>query len=152
MTDLLETIDFAAIDFSQVMAEERGDGERNMDFLLRPRTGVRFVSVVEQDVIVEGRVFPPRPETIKAAVAAYQELVAIYGSENVIAIAPFKDRGAGVQELNEAIRVALGYDDPVPRVGELLMITKNSSNRDRLNGERYRAVAVAVDRKIIKAR
>jgi ATP-dependent exoDNAse (exonuclease V) alpha subunit len=159
MTDLNQTIDWGAIDFSQVMAEDRSDDERNMDFLLRPRAGIQFVPVIEPDEVIEGCVFPPRPETIKAVVKAYQELVAIHGPENVIAVAPFKDKPAGVKELNNAIRVSLGYGLE-PCVGDFLMITKNSFDRSRLNGERYRAIAVAVDRNsstgslrgIIKAR
>src|ERR1700730_15399862 len=90
------------------------------------------------------------PKTIAASVAAYHEQVAIHGPENVIAICPFKDKGAGVRELNDAIRASLGYGDPVPRVGELLMITKNQP--DALNGQRYRAVIIDTDRKTIEAR
>jgi ATP-dependent exoDNAse (exonuclease V) alpha subunit len=151
MTDLNKTIDWDAIDSGD--AEDCGDDGKNMDFLSRLRTGVRFVPVIEMDEeVVEGRIFPPRPRTLEAAIKAYQELVAVHGPENVIVIAPFKDRGAGVQELNEAIRASLDYNDPVPRIGELLMITKNSFDRDRLNGERYRVVAVALKRKAVHAR
>jgi ATP-dependent exoDNAse (exonuclease V) alpha subunit len=54
-------------------------------------------------------------------------------------------------ELNDAIRASLGYG-PEPCAGDFLMITKNSFDRDRLNGERYRAIIVDVARKFIKAR
>jgi ATP-dependent exoDNAse (exonuclease V) alpha subunit len=148
--DLNQTIDWDSIDFSQVMAEDRGDNERNMDFLLKTRAGVQFVPVVEDDEIVDGCASPPRPATIKTVVKAYQELVAIHGPENVITICPFKDKPAGVRELNNAIRASLGFDGPVPRVGDFLMIMRNQS--DCLNGERYRAVAVAVEHKFIEAR
>jgi ATP-dependent exoDNAse (exonuclease V) alpha subunit len=126
------------------------------DFLSRPRSGVRVVPVVEADEIieadeiVEGGSAPPRPATIKAVVAAYRELVAVHGPENVIVVSPFKDKPAGVKELNKAIRTSFGFDSPEPRVGDFLMIMRNQS--DCLNGERYRAVAVAVEHKIVKAR
>jgi hypothetical protein len=83
---------------SQVLAEDRSDDERNMDFLLRRRAGVQFAPVIEVDEVVEGYAAPPRPKTIEAAVTAYQELVAIHGHENVIVVAPFKDKPAGVKE------------------------------------------------------
>jgi ATP-dependent exoDNAse (exonuclease V) alpha subunit len=131
-----------------------------LDFLSKPRTGVRFIEVVEIDEVPlttdtdEISKFPPRPLTIKTAVAAYHELVSIHGPENVIGIAPFKDKTAGVKELNNAIRATLGYDDPMPRIGELLMITdnRNKAAPRALNGERYRAVIVDIDRKILRAR
>ena len=63
MIDLNQTIDWGSIDFSQVMAEDRGDNERNMDFLLKTRAGVQFVPVVEDDEIVDGCASPPRPAT-----------------------------------------------------------------------------------------
>ncbi|HEY8649317.1 MAG TPA: ATP-dependent RecD-like DNA helicase [Chthoniobacterales bacterium] len=150
MNDLLKTIDWGSIDYSQVLSEDRGDDERNMDFLSRPRAGVQFVPVIEADEIVDGCASPPRPATIKTVLTAYQELVAIHGPENVITICPFKEKPAGVRELNNAIRASLGFDSPVPRPGDFLMIMKNSG--DALNGERYRAVAVAADRKMITGR
>jgi len=122
----------------------------NERWLSKPRPGVQFVSVMEPDGIVEGCDFPPRPKTVAAAVQACQELVGIHGPENVIGICAFKDKPAGVRELNDAIRAAQGFDDPMPRVGELLMITKNRS--DALNGQRYRAIVIDADRKQIAAR
>ena len=122
-----------------------------MDFLSRPRAGVRFVPVIEADEIAGGYAAPPRPATIKAIITAYHELIKVYGPENVIIVAPFKDKPAGVKELNDAIRASFGYG-LAPSVGDFLMITKNSSDRDRLNGERYRAVVVDIDRKVMKAR
>jgi ATP-dependent exoDNAse (exonuclease V) alpha subunit len=149
--ELTQAVDFDDIDLSQVDIEDGGAFSIETEFLARPRTGVQFMPVIEGDEIVDGCASPPRPATIKAAVTAYQELIAIHGPENVIVVAPFKDKPAGVKELNDAIRVSLGSGPP-PCAGDFLMITKNSFDRDRLNGERYRAVAVDVDRKFIKAR
>ena len=106
--------------------------------------GVEFISVTEGDEIVEGRDFPPRPVTIKVAVTAYRELVATYGPENVIAIAPFKDKSAGVKELNNAIRAALGFGE-LAQAGDLLMITKNDRDIGVLNGQRYRVTGVSAN-------
>ena len=61
MTDLGQAIE-------QVMAEDRGDDGRNMNFLSKARTGVQFMPVIEGDEIVDGCASPPRPATIKAAV------------------------------------------------------------------------------------
>jgi hypothetical protein len=153
---------FNDIDWSQIDDDDICKTNPIIDdavgFFSKPRTGVRFVPVVEPDEIVEGSA-PPRPKTIEAVVKTYHELIDVHGSENVIVVAPFKDKPAGVKELNHAIRVSLGYG-PEPCVGDFLMITKNSFDRSRLNGERYRAIAVAVDRNsstgslrgIIKAR
>jgi len=44
------------------------------DFLSRPRTGVRFVPVVEPDEIVAGSISPPRPKTIAAVVKQYHTI------------------------------------------------------------------------------
>jgi hypothetical protein len=153
MSDLTDTIDWDSIEqaMNEVAVEDRGDDENHMDFLSRSRAGVQFMPVIEHDEIVEGCTAPPRPETIKAAVAAYHDLAAVHGPENVIIVAPFKDKPAGVRELNDAIRASLGYG-PDPCVGDFLMITKNSFDRTRLNGERYRAIVADVDKKVIQAK
>jgi hypothetical protein len=106
-----------------------------------PQACVKFIPVMEVDEIVAGCDFPPRPATIRAAVAAYIELIEAYGLENVIAIAPFKDKSAGVKELNKSIRVALGFDE-LAQAGDLLMITKNDHDKGILNGQRYRVTSV----------
>ena len=130
--------------------EFAGLAEQAENWCSAPRPGVQFICVQEQDEIAPDRTWPPRPKTLAAAVTAYHEQVAIYGPENVIAITAFKDKGAGVRELNDAIRASLGYADPLPRIGELLMVTKNRP--DALNGQRYRAVVIDANIKLIKAR
>jgi hypothetical protein len=105
------------------------------------QAGVKFIPVIERDEIVAGCDFPPRPATIRVAVAAYKELIEAYGLENVIAIAPFKDKSAGVKELNKSIRTALGFDE-LAQAGDLLMITKNDHDKGILNGQRYRVTSV----------
>ncbi len=121
-------------------------------WLSKPRIGVQFVPIIEGDVIVEGCATPPRPKTITATIKSYHQLIARHDPENVIVIAPFKDKPAGVRELNDAIRTSLGFNGPTPRVGDFLMITRNSRERDRLNGERYRAIVIDVDQKVIGAK
>jgi hypothetical protein len=124
--------------------------EQTEDWCSTPRAGVQFIGIEEPDEIVPGRTYPPKPMTLTAAIMAYHEQVAIYGPDNTIAITAFKDKGAGVRELNDGIRQSLGYFDPLPRVGELLMVVKNRED-GALNGQRYRAIVVDEDRKLITA-
>jgi ATP-dependent exoDNAse (exonuclease V) alpha subunit len=91
--------------------------------------------------MVDGFPVPPRPRTIEATTKAYLELVAKHGPEDVIGVACFKDKPAGIKELNDAVWAALGYGERV-EPNDLLMVTKNSRDRTVLNGERYRVVAV----------
>ena len=138
--DLINAINWDAIDpdvIAAVLNEDRTDAEVHMDLLSRPRSGVRFIPIVEADEIVEGAAAPPRPKTIATTVNAYHEQIGIYGADHVIIVAPYKDKPAGVKELNDAIRASLGYG-PGPSVGDFLMCMKNSLDRSRLNGERYR--------------
>jgi ATP-dependent exoDNAse (exonuclease V) alpha subunit len=113
----------------------------NFNILAQPREGYRFVSVIEGDEMVEGFPLPPRPKTIEAATKAYLDLIVKHGPDDVIGVACFKDKPAGIKELNDAIRAAKGYGERV-EPGDLLMITKNSRDRTVLNGERYRVIAV----------
>jgi ATP-dependent exoDNAse (exonuclease V) alpha subunit len=76
---------------------------------------------------------------ITAVVDCYLEEVKLYGFEQVLVIAPFKDQCAGVHAVNRAIRQRLGYDGNVPRVGEILLAHKNDYNVGLLNGMRLRS-------------
>ena len=77
-----------------------------------------------------------RAEPVEALTAAkepgavaekYLEFAREFGETKVIALSPFKarDDGLGVHDINTALRLKLGFDGPAPRVGEILMCTKN---------------------------
>jgi hypothetical protein len=115
------------------------EGAHDFNLLRHPREGYRFVYVRESDEMVEGFPLPPRPKTIEAATKAYLDLIAKHGPEDVIGIGCFKDKPAGIRELNDAVRSALGRGDRI-EPDDLLMVTKNSRDRTVLNGERYRTM------------
>jgi ATP-dependent exoDNAse (exonuclease V) alpha subunit len=127
------------------------EAAHDFNLLRQPRAGYRFVYVRESDEMVEGFPLPPRPKTIEASTAAYLDLIAKHGPEDVIGVACFKDKPAGIKELNDATREALGYG-PGVEPGDLLMITKNMRDIGVLNGERYRAVTVDTSKAMITAR
>jgi AAA domain/UvrD-like helicase C-terminal domain len=116
---------------TQIFRSEAGSGVQNLVESVRSgefaallsRSGPNFPAFGEGVEFLSGD-----RANADAICAKYRECSGLHGEPDTAVLSPFKSDDFGVHALNMRLRAAVGFDTPIPRVGEIVMCVQNEAD------------------------